>query len=571
MNYKQQAAEKIASALARMGLDSFNQETVCNMLETPPNPQFGDIAFPCFQLAKALRKAPPAIASELAEQVGGAPLREVKAVGPYVNLFLDRESVSAEVIGTILAQGSEYGSTNQGQGRNVVIDLSSPNIAKPFSMGHLRSTVIGNAIAYIMEKLGYKPVRINHLGDWGTQFGKLIVAYRLWGDEEKVKEAPIMELLSLYVRFHEEAEKDPSLEDQGREWFKKLEDGDPEALHLWKWFREESLKEFIKIYDLMNVSFDSTNGEAFYNDKMDRVVKLLEEKGLLVESEGALVVNLDEYDLPACLIKKSDGATLYATRDLAAALYRYETYNFAKALYVVGNEQRLHFQQLFKVLEKMGFAWAADMHHVPFGMMLKDGKKMSTRKGKVVLLEEVLAQAIADVKKVIEEKNPTLANKDEVARQVGVGAVIFHDLKNFRLNDINFSWEEMLNFDGETGPYVQYTHARACSLLRKGNYQPGRAAELAQGALDSKEAWAIITLLSNFPEVVQRAADNFDPSQIGKYVIDLAQAFNKFYANVRILAEEEAVQATRLQLVAAVVIVLKEGLRLLGLAAPEEM
>jgi arginyl-tRNA synthetase len=438
-------------------------------------------------------------------------------------------------------------------------------------MGHLRSTVIGNAIAYIMEKLGYKPVRINHLGDWGTQFGKLIVAYRLWGDEEKVKEAPIKELLSLYVRFHEEAENDPSLEDQGREWFKKLEDGDPEAMHLWKWFREESLKEFMKIYDLMNVSFDSTHGEAFYNDKMDRIVTLLEEKGLLTESDGALVVSLDEYDLPPSLIKKSDGATLYATRDLAAALYRYETYNFAKALYVVGNEQRLHFQQLFKVLGKMGFPWAADMHHVPFGMMLKDGKKMSTRKGKVVLLEEVLAQAIADVQKVIEEKNPTLANKEEVARQVGVGAVIFHDLKNFRQNDVNFSWEEMLTFEGETGPYVQYTHARACSLLRKGNYQPGNAAALAEGALDSKEAWAIVTLLNAFPEVVQRAGDNFDPSQIGKYVIDLAQSFNKFYANVRILAEEEAVKAARLQLVAAVVIVLKEGLRLLGLAAPEEM
>lgn len=571
MSYKQQAAEKIASALVQMGVDSYTGETIYAMLETPPNPELGDIAFPCFQLAKALRKAPPLIAAELAGQISGTPLREVKAVGPYVNLFLDQEYVNGQVIGTILEQGAAYGSTNLGQGRNVPIDLSSPNIAKPFSMGHLRSTVIGNAIANILEKQGYKPVRINHLGDWGTQFGKLIVAYRLWGDEAKVKAEPIKELLNLYIRFHEEAENDPSLEDQGREWFKKLEDGDEEALHLWKWFRDESLKEFMKIYDLLNVSFDSTNGEAFYNDKMDRVVSLLEEKGLLSESEGALVVNLDEYDMPPCLIKKSDGATLYATRDLAAALYRHETYDFAKALYVVGNEQRLHFQQLFKVLEKMGYAWAADMHHVPFGMMLKDGKKMSTRKGKVVLLEEVLAQAIADVQKVIEEKNPTLANKEEVARQVGVGAVIFHDLKNYRLNDINFSWEEMLTFEGETGPYVQYTHARACSLLRKGNYQPGSTVSLAAGALDSKEAWAVVTLLNSFPEVVQRAGDNFDPSQIGKYVIDLAQVFNKFYANVRILAEEEAVKASRLALVAAVVIVLKEGLRLLGLAAPEEM
>lgn len=571
MSYKHDVAEKIAAALTQLGVDTFTKETVYGMLETPPNPSMGDIAFPCFQLAKALRKAPPMIASELAGQISGTPLREAQAVGPYVNLFLDQESVASQVIGTILEKGSTYGASNVGQGRNVPIDLSSPNIAKPFSMGHLRSTVIGNAIANIMEKQGYQPVRINHLGDWGTQFGKLIVAYRLWGEEEKVKAEPIKELLRLYIRFHEEVENDSTLEDQGREWFKKLEDGDEEAQHLWKWFRDESLQEFMKIYDLMNVSFDSTHGEAFYNDKMDRVVALLEEKGLLTESEGALVVSLDEYDMPPCLIKKSDGATLYATRDLAAALYRHETYDFAKAIYVVGNEQRLHFQQLYKVLEKMGYDWARDMHHIPFGMMLKDGKKMSTRKGKVVLLEEVLAQAIADVQKVIEEKNPSLENKEAVARQVGVGAVVFHDLKNYRLNDINFSWEEMLTFEGETGPYVQYTHARACSLLRKGNYQPSAKANLAAGALDSKEAWAVITLLNSFPEIIERASDNFDPSQIGKYVIDLAQSFNKYYANVRILAEEEELKASRLQLVAAVVAVLKEGLRLLGLAAPEEM
>ncbi|MGQ7276429.1 arginine--tRNA ligase [Brevibacillus thermoruber] len=571
MSYKHQAASIIAAALTRLGADQFTAETVYDMLETPPNPSMGDIAFPCFQLAKALRKAPPLIAAELAGEVSGTPIREAKAVGPYLNLFLDQESVARDVIGTILTQGSAYGSRDIGQGRNVPIDLSSPNIAKPFSMGHLRSTVIGNAIANIMEKHGYRPIRINHLGDWGTQFGKLIVAYKLWGDEEKVKAEPIKELLHLYVRFHEEAEKDPSLEDQGREWFKKLEDGDEEARRLWQWFRDESLKEFMKIYDLMGVQFDSFHGEAFYNDKMDRVVSMLEEKGLLTESDGALVVNLDEYDMPPCLIKKSDGATLYATRDLAAALYRYETYNFAKALYVVGNEQRLHFQQLYKVLEKMGFEWAKEMYHIPFGMMLKDGKKMSTRKGKVVLLEEVLAQAIEDVLNVIREKNPSLENKEEVARQVGVGAVIFHDLKNYRLNDINFSWEEMLTFEGETGPYVQYTHARACSLLRKGGYEPTSEVKLPAGALDSKEAWAVITLLNSFPEVIDRAREQFDPSQIGKYVIDLAQAFNKFYANVRILAEEEDVKTARLQLVAAVVTVLKEGLRLLGLAAPEEM
>lgn len=573
MSFKHQVAEKIAAALQQLGVEDFATEKVRDMLETPPNPAMGDIAFPCFQLAKALRKAPPMIAGELAAQISGAPLREAQAVGPYVNLFLDQQTVAAQVIQTVLREADGYGSRNVGEGRKVPIDLSSPNIAKPFSMGHLRSTVIGNAIANIMEKHGFQPVRINHLGDWGTQFGKLIVAYKKWGDEEKVKAEPIKELLQLYVRFHEEAEHDPTLEEQGREWFKKLEDGDAEAQQLWQWFRDESLKEFMKIYDLMGVKFDYHHGEAFYNDKMDRVVELLEQKGLLTESEGALVVTLDEYDMPPCLIKKSDGATLYATRDLAAALYRHEEFGFAKALYVVGNEQRLHFQQLFKVLEKMGFEWAKEMYHIPFGMMLKDGKKMSTRKGKVVLLEEVLAQATEDVKKVIEEKNPALKNKEEVARQVGVGAVIFHDLKNYRLNDINFSWEEMLTFEGETGPYVQYTHARACSLLRKGEYRSAADGQLnqADGAFDSKEAWAVITTLNSFPEVIDKARENFDPSQIGKYVIDLAQLFNKFYANVRILAEEESVKNSRLQLVAAVAIVLKEGLSLLGLEAPEEM
>ncbi|MGD8191669.1 arginine--tRNA ligase [Brevibacillus ginsengisoli] len=569
-SYKQLVAQKITAALTDLGVEDFSLDKVESMLETPPNPSMGDIAFPCFQLAKALRKAPPMIAGDLAAQISGHPLKEVQVAGPYVNFFLDRHNVSTEVIDTILSQRAAYGSTTEGAGRNVPIDLSSPNIAKPFSMGHLRSTVIGNAIANILAKTGYNPVRINHLGDWGTQFGKLIVAYKKWGDEEKVKAEPIKELLTLYVKFHEEAEQDPSLEDQGREWFKRLEDGDEEAKHLWQWFRDESLQEFMKIYDLLGVKFDSFHGEAFYNDKMDRVVELLESKGLLTESEGAQVVSLDEFDMPPCLIKKSDGATLYATRDLAAALYRHENYDFAKALYVVGGEQRLHFQQLFKVLQKAGYDWAKEMYHVPFGMMLKDGKKMSTRKGKVVLLEEVLAQAISDVSKVIEDKNPALANKEVVARQVGVGAVIFHDLKNFRLNDINFSWEEMLTFEGETGPYVQYSHARACSLLRKGNYQGG-AITLTPDALDSAEAWAVITLLINFPEVIKRAMEDFDPSQIGKYVVDLAQSFNKFYANVRILAEDEAAKTARLHLVAAVVVVLKEGLRLLGLQAPEEM
>lgn len=570
MSYKQIIAEKIATLLQSKGMDDFSFDKIVSMMEVPPNPKMGDLAFPCFQLAKALRKAPPMIAGELASELGGAPLRSAEAVGPYINFFLDQAQVATDVISLILQEDANYGNRNVGEGQNVPIDLSSPNIAKPFSMGHLRSTVIGNAIANIMEKQGYNPIRINYIGDWGTQFGKLIVAYKKWGDEAKVKAAPIKELLRLYVQFHQEAENDPSLEDEGREWFKKLEDGNEEAKSLWQWFRDESLQEFKKIYDLLGVSFDSYNGEAFYNDKMGPVVKELEDKGLLVESEGAYVVSLEEYDMPPCLIKKSDGATLYATRDLASALYRHQNYNFAKALYVVGGEQRLHFQQFMKVLKKMGYDWAENMHHIPFGMMLKDGKKMSTRKGKVVLLEEVLRQAIDDVSKIIEEKNPSLANKEDVARQVGVGAVIFHDLKNYRLNDINFSLEEMLTFEGETGPYVQYTHARACTVLRKGEYNPD-AKLVAEGALDAPEAWAVVTLLNNFPEMIDKAREQFDPSVIGKYAIDLAQAFNKFYANVRIIAEDEAIKQTRLKLVAATVIVLKEGLRLLGIEAPEEM
>jgi arginyl-tRNA synthetase len=575
MSYKHQIAALLAP------LANLESSEIVRLMETPKDSKMGDIAFPCFQLAKTLRKAPPAIAAELKDKLepalaeAGVPVGKIEVVGAYINFFLDQEAVARDVIANVLAQGDQYGATDLGHGANVTIDLSSPNIAKPFSMGHLRSTVIGNALANILEKLGYNPVRINHLGDWGTQFGKLIVAYKKWGSEEEVRQAPIPALLKLYVQFHDEAKEDPTLEEQGREWFKKLEDGDAEAQALWQWFRDESLKEFNKTYELMGIKFDSLHGEAFYNDKMDRVVTMLEEKGLLVEDEGALVVKLDEFDMPPSLIKKSDGATLYATRDLAAALYRHENYNFAKALYVVGGEQRLHFKQLFKVLEKMGFEWAQEMHHIPFGMMLKDGKKMSTRKGKVVLLDEVLQQAIEDVRQLIAEKNPNLSNPDEVAKAVGVGAVIFHDLKNYRLNDINFSLEDMLTFEGETGPYVQYTHARACSILRKADYAAKTAdaanIELASGALEGAETWAVVTMLLNFPNIVQRAGADFDPSIIGKYVIDLAQSFNKFYAHVRVLDENEAVTLSRLHLVAATVQVLRTSLHLLGLQAPQEM
>ena len=561
MNYKELFAQQLYEACEK----EVSFLNIMQRIELPKHDSLGDYAFPCFDLAKVKRMPPHQIAMELVSEINQAVFEKVEAVGPYINVFLDKKMVSTEVISRILREGSEYGASKVGKDGAVTIDLSSPNIAKPFSMGHLRSTVIGNSLALIVEKVGYRPIRINHLGDWGTQFGKLITAYRKWGEEQKVREQTIKELLKLYITFHEKAESDNGLEDEGRKAFKELEEGNPEAVSLWKWFREESLKEFDRIYELMGITFDSTNGEAFYNDKMQGVIDLLEEKNLLVESRGAMVVELGE-SLPPCLIKKKDGATLYATRDLAAAIYRYETYGFSKALYVVGNEQSLHFKQLFEVLKKMGFDWADQMHHINFGMMLKDGKKMSTRKGKVVLLEEVLTEAIELAKVNIETKNPSLENKNAIAEQIGVGAVLFHDLKNDRRNDIEFSLEDMLRVEGETGPYVQYTHARACSILRKGDFQSNDHIK----DLEDEEAWSVVTKLLSFPNVIERAAAEYDPSQIAKFVLELSRSFNKYYGQVRILDGHTYKQA-RLQLVSAVSIVLQEGLRLLGLHAPEEM
>nr|WP_263323831.1 arginine--tRNA ligase [Neobacillus sp. Marseille-Q6967] len=564
MNYKKELSQQLFTILEGQ-LEAGELE---RLIEKPKHQDYGDLAFPCFTLAKTMRKSPNVIAQELSQKIKSPLFEKIEVVGAYLNFFLNKSKVSEQIISEILTQKDQFGAQDIGANRNVTIDMSSPNIAKPFSMGHLRSTVIGNALAKISEKCGYKPIKINHLGDWGTQFGKLITAYKLWGDAEKVKLNPIKELLTLYIKFHDEAENNPSLVDEGRGWFKKLEDGDKEALELWQWFRDESLKEFSRIYELMNVQFDSFNGEAFYNDKMDRVVQLLEEKELLVESDQAQVVELTEIELPPCLIKKSDGATLYATRDLAAAIYRKENYDFNLSLYVVGHEQSLHFKQLIAVLGKMGYEWSEKMVHVPFGMMLKDGKKMSTRKGKVVLLEEVLTESISMARHNIEEKNPNLANKDEVAKQVGVGAVMFHDLKNYRMNDIEFSLEEMLRFEGETGPYVQYTYARACSILRKAQWQPESG--MPANHLTWDQEWKVVSLLLEFSNTIKRAFDNLDPSQVAKYIVDLAQAFNKYYGEVKILEENEEQQA-RLALVYSVTVVLKEGLRLLGIEAPEEM
>lgn len=533
------------------------------LMEKPKLMELGDVAFPCFTLAKKFRKSPQVIASEIAEQLNGQLIHEVNVVGGYLNIFVNQKMVTENVLQTILSEKEQYGSKQPVQ-ENVVIDYSSPNIAKPFSMGHLRSTVIGNALANIAEKNGYNAVRINHLGDWGTQFGKLIVAYKLWGDKEAIEASPIQELLKIYVKFHAMAETDESLNDQARASFKSLEDGDEEALALWKWFRDASLKEFDTIYDLLGIRFDTYAGEAFYNDKMDVVVEELNEKGLLTLSEGAYVVELE--DMPPCLITKTDGATLYATRDLAAALYRKKQYDAKKTFYVVGNEQSLHFKQLFNVIGKMGYDWSNDLQHVAFGMMLKDGKKMSTRKGKVVLLADVLAEAIETAKRNIEEKNQALEQKELVAKQVGVGAVIFNDLKNHRMNDIDFSLEQMMNFEGETGPYVQYTFARISSLLEKGEYKEQANHFEALG----EYAWSVLQLLEQYPLIVQKSFEQADPSQIAKFSLQLSRAFNKYYAHTKILVEDEWKQM-KLSFAFSVATVLKDALSLLGISAPTKM
>ncbi|MCO5462076.1 arginine--tRNA ligase [Enterococcus faecium] len=547
--------------------DDLTLEQVEQLLENPKSAEHGDVAFPAFSLAKVYRKAPQQIAADLAEKIDSANFEKIEVVGPYLNFFMNKELISKKVLQTVVKEKEHYGDSNIGNQGTVPIDMSSPNIAKPISMGHLRSTVIGNSIGFIMEKIGYQPIRINHLGDWGTQFGKLIVAYKKWGSEEAVKAEPINELLRLYVQFHEVAETEPELNEEARAWFKRLEEGDEEAIQLWQWFRDESMKEFNKIYDLLEVQFDSLNGEAFYNDKMDEIVELLEEKHLLNEDKGAEIVDLSAYDLNPALIKKSDGATLYITRDLAAALYRKRTYDFKQSLYVVGNEQSYHFKQLKAVLKEMGFDWSDDMHHIPFGLITQGGKKLSTRKGKIVLLEEVLNEAIQSAKEQISEKNPDLENKDVVAKQVGVGAVIFHDLKNDRLNTFDFNLEEVVRFEGETGPYVQYTHARAVSLLEKAGFVPS---ETADYALNDDISWEVVKLVQKYPETVLSAGEKYEPSVIAKHAIKLAQAFNKYYAHTKILADDEQKEA-RLALVYAVTVLLKEDLRLLGLHAPDKM
>lgn len=560
------------SKLLGSKISGLTEDQIYEMIEIPSNEEMGDYAFPCFKLAKEYRKAPNIIAKEITEQLPEADfIGKTENVNAYINFFINRELLVKETLKEIMTDKESYGFTKAKDKGNVVIDYSSPNIAKPFHVGHLRSTVIGHSLYRIFEALGYNCIGVNHLGDWGTQFGKLIVAFKKYSSKEEVESKGIAELLRIYVLFHDEAEKDPSLEQQARDYFTKMEQGDEEALNLWKWFKEISLKEFQRVYELLGVTFDSYNGEAFYNDKMAAVIKELEDKGLIEVSEGAKIVKLDEFNMPPCLITKKDGSSLYATRDITAAKYRKETYDFKKCIYVTALQQNLHFAQWFKVIEKMGYSWAEDLVHVPFGMVSMESGSLSTRKGNVIFLEDILNEAIQRIKEIIEEKNPNLENKDEVARQVGVGAVIFDDMYNNIIKDIQFSWDRVLNFYGETGPYVQYAHARACSVLRKANANDTCYENIDYTKITDKDSVALAKELARFKEVIQLAADKYEPSYVARYAVHVAQAFNNFYNNNIILTDDNDVRNARLALVRAVTYTLKNALYLLGIEAPEEM
>ena len=567
--------DKLAELLSGM-IDGLEASDIREMIEIPPDSNMGDFAFPCFRLAKTMRKAPQMIAADLAEKLtGNEAFSKVENVNAYVNFFMNKAEVAGATVDAVIKAGAAYGGSEEGNGKTVCIDYSSPNIAKPFHIGHIRSTVIGNSLYKIFDSLGYNVVRINHLGDYGTQFGKMIVAYRKWGSKEEVEAEPIKSLLKYYVKFHEEAEKDPALEDEARHTFTLLENGAEEETALWQWFRDESLKEFNYVYDLLGITFDSYAGESFYSDKMDRVVDILESKGLLKDSDGTQIVDLSEYNMTPALIKKKDGSTLYITRDLAAVLYRKETYDFDKCIYVVASQQNLHFQQLFKIVSLMGFDWADKCVHVPFGMVSLEDGTMSTRKGKVVFLLDVLTKAIEKTKEVIAEKNVAEEDIDQTAKDVGIGAVMFQELSNNRIKDYVFSWDKVLNFEGETGPYVQYTHARACSVLRNA----GASAEAVLNGtakpdmkyITGEAAYELVKAIASFPEVVQDAAAKYEPSVVTRHIIDVAQFFNKFYHDEHILVDNEEEKQAKLALVYAAKQTIANGLALLGIAAPERM
>ena len=559
----------VASCL-KEHIEELTLEEITALIEVPPNKDMGDFAFPCFKLAKVFRKAPNMIAEELSSKIEAkGVVSKVTPLGGYINFFVNKSQLAETVIKDVLTKKEKYGHSDLGKDKTIVLDFSSPNIAKPFHIGHIRTTVIGNALYKIYDSQGYNTVRVNHLGDYGTQFGKLIVAFKLWGNKEAVEANPIPELLKLYIQFLDEAEKHPEMEDEARAWFTKLENGDEEAKALWQWFRDESLKEFARVYDLLDIEFDSYNGESFYSDKMDKVIDIIKDKGLLQESQGTNIVDLEEYNMPPALITKNDGSTLYMTRDLAAALYRKENYDFEKCIYVVGSQQSLHFQQLFKVLELVGFEWAKDMVHVPFGMVALEEGTMSTRKGRVVFLEDVLKQAIEKTKETMLAKNPNALNVDEIAKQVGVGAVVFQELSNSRIKDYTFSWSRTLSFEGETGPYVQYTHARCCAVLRKAEEEV--TTDINYELLNDVDSAEVLKVIASFNKTILNAMRKNEPHIITRFVLDLAQAFNKFYHDNSILVEDAELRKARLALVCATRQALENGLKLLGMQAPERM
>ncbi|QIB70081.1 arginine--tRNA ligase [Aminipila butyrica] len=571
INYKKEIAELICK-----NVEGLTLEEIMSMVEVPTDTKMGDYAFPCFKLAKTLRKAPPAIAQDIAEKLGGeAAFAKVESVNAYVNMFLTRKGFMEDVVKEAVSEQDNYGRSDLGKDKTVIVEFSSPNIAKPFHIGHIRSTVIGNSIYKIYDFLGYDTVRINHLGDYGTQFGKMIVAYRRWGNKEDVIKSPIKTLLEYYTKFHVEVETDPSLDDEARAVFTKLENGSPEEVELWQWFRDESLKEFNRVYNMLGISFDSYAGESFYSDKMDRVVEWMKDKNLMQESEGAQIVDLEPYGMSPALITKKDGSTLYITRDIAASVYRKEHYNFYKNLYIVASQQNLHFQQWFKIVELMGCEWAKDCVHIPFGLVSLEEGTMSTRHGRVVFLEDVLNRAVEQTKAVIKEKNVATDNVDETAQMVGIGAVIFQELSNNRIKDYVFSWDKVLNFEGETGPYVQYTHARAISVLRKAGEEAVKKAsevqKLDMSHVTSDSAYDLAKLIYQFPQVIEEAGDKYEPSVVTRHIVDIAQSFNRFYHNEYILVEDEAEKLAKLALVIAAKNTIKNGLFLLGIQAPEKM
>ncbi len=569
-DYKEIIAEVISEEVSELTKDEIRE-----LIEVPSDESMGDYAFPCFKLAKIFRKAPPMIAEDITEKIKcNKVFEKAENVNAYVNMYIKKETLVEMVLSEVNSLGEDYGKSNIGQGKKVIVEFSSPNIAKPFHIGHIRSTVIGNSIYKIFDALGYDTVRINHLGDYGTQFGKMICAYRRWGNREDVIKEPIKTLLSYYTKFHIEAEKDDSLNDEAREIFKNLENGSPEEVELWQWFRDESLKEFGRVYDMLGISFDSYAGESFYSDKMGRILQELEDRNLLVESEGAQIVDLEASGMPPALVRKKDGSTLYITRDIAAAVYRKEHYDFHKNIYVVASQQNLHFQQLIEIVNLLGYDLGKDCRHIPFGLVSLEDGTMSTREGRVVFLEDVLNKAVEKTKEVIIEKNVLADNIDKTAAEVGIGAVIFQELSNNRIKDYVFNWDKVLNFEGETGPYVQYTHARAASVLRKADSKDIEIAKTGKIDLEfvgTERAFELAKLIYKFPEVVVEAGERCEPSIVTRHIVDVAQGFNRFYHDEHILVESKEERIAKIALVMAAKHTIKNGLALLGIKAPEKM